>query len=199
MLEDIIMEYIILQKKSALTAFAAALFAALTKPFAKGDENTYEYRVSQSERVFDKYSNSLLRLAYAYVHNMADAEDILQDTMIRYIKSAPDFENDEHEKAWLITVTSNTAKNKLKYEEIRMADELDENLAEEGRADLSFVWEAVKKLPVKQREVVHLFYEEGYKTAEINLITWTDGKYAYSISITEGTTEENALKLINNK
>ena len=130
---------------------------------------------------------------------MADAEDILQDTMIRYIKSAPDFENDEHEKAWLITVTSNTAKNKLKYEEIRMADELDENLAEEGRADLSFVWEAVKKLPVKQREVVHLFYEEGYKTAEINLITWTDGKYAYSISITEGTTEENALKLINNK
>ncbi len=28
------------------------------------------------------------------------------------------------------------------------------------------MWEAVKKLPEKYREVVHLFYQEGYSTAE---------------------------------
>ena len=37
----------------------------------------------------------------------------------------------------------------------------------EEKADLSFVWEAVKSLPDTQRDVIHLFYEEGYQTAEI--------------------------------
>ena len=33
--------------------------------------------------------------------------------------------------------------------------------------DLSFVWEAVKQLPEKYREAVHLLYQEGYSTGEI--------------------------------
>ena len=50
---------------------------------------------------------------------------------------------------------------------MRCADELNEELASEEREDLSFVWEAVKALPVKYREAVHLFYAEGCSTAEI--------------------------------
>ena len=38
---------------------------------------------------------------------------------------------------------------------------------QEEREDLSFVWDAVKDLPVKYREVIHLFYYEGYSTAQI--------------------------------
>ena len=45
--------------------------------------------------------------------------------------------------------------------------ELNEELVAEEREDLRFVWEAVKGLPDTQREVIHLFYQEGYKTAEI--------------------------------
>ena len=29
------------------------------------------------------------------------------------------------------------------------------------------MWEAVKSLPVKYREVIHLFYHEGYQTVQI--------------------------------
>ena len=36
--------------------------------------------------------------------------------------------------------------------------------------DQSFVWEAVKDLPVKYREVIHLFYYEGLSTAQIAAI-----------------------------
>ena len=42
-----------------------------------------------------------------------------------------------------------------------------EELAAEQREDLSFVWEAVRALPDKYREIVHLFYHEGYQTAQI--------------------------------
>lgn len=34
------------------------------------------------ERVFDTHGNIILRLAYSYLHNMEDAEDILQETLI---------------------------------------------------------------------------------------------------------------------
>ena len=49
-------------------------------------------------------------------------------------------------------------------------DELEETLVAEEREDLSFVWEAVKALPEKYREVLHLYYQEGYPTKEISKI-----------------------------
>ncbi|MDY6324008.1 MAG: DUF4367 domain-containing protein [Catonella sp.] len=52
---------------------------------------------------------------------------------------------------------------------------------------------------VENEEINGITYKFSGDGKLVNLITWTDGKYAYSISITEGTTEENALKLINNK
>ena len=117
--------------------------------------------------IMDKYGNAVLRVAYSYLHNLSDAEDILQDTLIQFLKSAPAFENEGHEKAWLLTVASNLSKNKLSYLKIRQADELSEELVSEEKEDLKYVWEAVKKLPVKNREVIHLFYQEGYSTKEI--------------------------------
>ena len=64
-------------------------------------------------------------------------------------------------------MAGNLAKNRIRYIRVRDADELCEELAAEQRDDLSFVWEAVKALPVKYREVIHLFYHEELTTAEI--------------------------------
>lgn len=121
----------------------------------------------QAEQFFHHYGNHILRLAYSYLHNLSDAEEILQETLIRYLDKAPVFEHAEHEKAWLCHVASNLSKNRLKYNSIRSTDELQEELVAEEREDLSFVWEAVKNLPDKYREVIHLYYYEGYPTAEI--------------------------------
>lgn len=122
------------------------------------------------EHALDSYGNAILRLAYSYLHNMSDAEDILQDTLIQYMQSAPAFISEKHEKAWLLRVASNLSKNKIDYKRIRETDELEETLIAEEREDLSFVWEAVKNLPEKYREVIHLYYHEGYKTKEISKI-----------------------------
>lgn len=121
----------------------------------------------QAARLFDAYGNSILRYAYSYLHNMSDAEEVLQDTLIQYLKTAPQFENGAHEKAWLLRVAGNLSKNRLDYNAVRRADELSEELVAQEREDLSFVWEAVKALPVKDREVIHLFYQEGLSTKEI--------------------------------
>ncbi len=121
----------------------------------------------QAERLLDQYGNSVLRLAYSYLHNMSDAEEILQETLIRYLQTAPEFENSAHEKAWLMKVAANLSKNRIDYNQRRATDELKEELLAQDQEDLSFVWEAVKALPEQYREAIHLFYYEGYSTAQI--------------------------------
>ncbi len=152
--------------KEAAVSFFAKILKAAQSMAQSGNVSAMPLSASRaSERaglLLDKYGNNILRVAYSYLHNMSDAEDILQDTLIQYIRKAPEFENENHEKAWLLTVAGNLSKNKIEYLNIRKADELSEELVAENKEDLAFVWDAVKQLPEKYREVVHLFYQEGY-------------------------------------
>ena len=120
-----------------------------------------------AERILDVYGDAVLRLTYTYVHNMSDAEDILQETLIRYLENRPVFENEKHEKAWLFRVAANLSKNKIAYNKIRQADQLEDQLIVQEREDLTFVWDAVKRLPESYREAIHLYYYEGFPTAQI--------------------------------
>lgn len=122
---------------------------------------------ANAARLLDSYGNSILRLAYSYMHNMSDAVDIVQETLIRYLQKTPSFESPAHEKAWLLHVAANLCKNRLDYERIRKTDELNEELAAAEDENLSFVWEEVKALPEQYRAPIHLFYQEGYSTSEI--------------------------------
>ena len=54
-------------------------------PDAKEDMN------ETASRLLDQYGNMILRLSYSYLHNQSDAEDILQETLIKYLQTAPDF------------------------------------------------------------------------------------------------------------
>ena len=93
----------------------------------------------RAEELLDRHGNAILRYAYSYLHNMSDAEEVLQDTMIQFLKAAPQFDGPSHEKAWLLRVAGNLSKNRLDYNARRSTDELKEELAAQGREDLSFV------------------------------------------------------------
>ena len=144
--------------------FAESAINELKKEKTDSAASDKRYR---TENAMDRYGNSVLRMAYSYLHNMSDAEDILQETMIKYIRSAPVFESARHEKAWLLRVCANLSKNKIEYNKYRETDELNESLVGGNRQDLSFVWEAVKSLSPNYRAVVHLYYYEGYSTKEV--------------------------------
>lgn len=129
--------------------------------------NTKETINQKAAQLLEIYGDSILRMAYSYLHNMSDAEDILQETLIRYLQTMPELENASHEKAWLLKVAANLSKNRIDYNRVRQTDELEESLVAEKKEDLRFVWEAVRALPQKYREVIHLYYHEGYSTAQI--------------------------------
>ena len=149
------------------------LTQALGRLFFSADETTPPLQPSREKvnqratALLDQYGEHILRLAYSYLHNQSDAEDILQDTLIQYLRTSPTLESPAHEKAWLLRVAGNLSKNLLRAQGYRQADQLEETLVAQEREDLSYVWDAVKALPVPYREAIHLFYYEGYSTAQI--------------------------------
>lgn len=148
-------------------SLAAHLYTRILMLFPAKETPASAQSAALAEHVLCTYGQSILRLAYSYLRNQSDAEDILQETLVRLLRSAPEFETQEHEKAWLLHVAANLSKNRLRYNRLRRADPLEETLIAQERPDLAFVWEAVSALPVRWREVLHLYYQEEYSTAEI--------------------------------
>lgn len=111
-------------------------------------------------------SDMVYRLAYAQMKNSADADDVYQNVFYRYIKKEPEFENEDHEKAWFIKVTVNCCKTSLKSFWRTKVCELDETFEDKKveKEDLSF---ALKKLPKKYSAVIHLYYYEDMSIKEI--------------------------------
>jgi len=146
------------------------------KPSSGAYRKSDEQIEKEAEEIFDLHGNAILRLAISYLHNKEDAEDILQETLIKFVTVRPVFESEAHRKAWLMRVSSNLAKNRIDYNKVRDTMELNEEIAGEVQAELDngdeykAIWEAVKSLPVHQREAIHLFYQEGYSTSEIATI-----------------------------
>nr|WP_297283663.1 sigma-70 family RNA polymerase sigma factor [uncultured Agathobaculum sp.] len=131
-------------------------------------KKTKVYTEQKVSYLFDTYGDAVLRAAYAYLHNMDDAEDVLQNTFVQYLRAEPIFENSAHEKAWLLRVAINLSKNKLNSVWYKRTDALTEAYpCAQLDDELACVWDAVRSLPPKYREPIHLFYHEGYSTAEI--------------------------------
>lgn len=125
-----------------------------------------------AEVVFQTYGDRLFSAAYTVCQNREDAEDAVQDALIRYCAAKKDFDSDEHVKAWLLRVVINRSKdirasfwrrNKVEWQE-----EL-ESLPFAEPAD-SRLFEAVMGLEEKYRLVVHMFYYEDYDIGEISRI-----------------------------
>lgn len=124
------------------------------------------------EALYQAYGDMVYRLALVRTKNRADAEDVLQDVFFRCLRRQPVFTDENHQKAWLITVTIRSSKNLLTSAARRheAGSEPLEFLPAEDRSDGS-VYEAVMNLPGKYRTAVHLFYYEGYSVEEIGRMT----------------------------
>ncbi len=121
------------------------------------------------DNIYTKYSDRLYAAAFNICRQKQDAEDAVQDALIRLYHTDREFESEEHLKAWLLRVTINAAKstkrlfwnrNRTSYEEYM------DSLSFEEPSDRTLMDE-VLALPEKYRIVIHLFYYEEYKIKEI--------------------------------
>lgn len=123
-------------------------------------------------RAVDRYADMVRRLCMIHLKNEADTEDIFQTVFLKYLLSPVVFESEEHEKAWLIRVTSNACKDLLKSFFRSRTTSLDDLLERPAELppDHREVLEAVLSLPRKYREVIYLHYYEDYTAPQISRI-----------------------------
>lgn len=132
------------------------------------------------------YEAMLFGIAYLRLENRQDAEDVVQETFYRYLlhlKSRRDFADEEHEKAWLIKVTVNrcrkywrSAWTRHRAEEPHQeavpgsesAAPLEDEVLRRERGEE--VLSAVMSLPVKYRDVIHLYYYAGMSVREMGVL-----------------------------
>lgn len=118
-----------------------------------------------AEDILDKYGNNLYRICLVTLKNQADAEDALQDTLVRYLQKAPRFESEEHQKAWLIRVAVNICRDMLRKR--RYHQEELENIPVPQADEQQSALDALLTLPEQFRIPMILHYVEGYSVAEL--------------------------------
>lgn len=121
------------------------------------------------EEMIEKYSNMVYRLAMTRTGKKENSEDVFQEVFLRLSRKMPKFENEEHEKAWLIRVTINCSKNLLNSGFLKHRSDTEEELSFETK-ERHDVYYAVSELPLKYRTIIYLYYYEGYKINEISKI-----------------------------
>lgn len=121
-----------------------------------------------AEDIMQEYGNMIFRMAYASMRNRADAQDVLQDVLVSFIKSNPDFDNEHHVKAWLIKTTANRCKNMHLSAWFRLRNDVEDfDIVYEDKTPREDILAAINQLNANERLLIHLFYYEEYTSAEI--------------------------------
>ncbi len=117
--------------------------------------------------MYQEHCQTVYRVAFTYMKNSYDAEDAVQETFARLIRSGERFRSREKEKAWLIVTVSNVCKDMLRrhYRSDRALEDYQYLAAPPHEIDETM--EAILRLPEKYKTAVYLFYYEGYTAREI--------------------------------
>lgn len=118
-------------------------------------------------QIVEKFSDMIFRIAYQNLYHIDDAEDVVQDVFLKLLKQKDKcFHDYEHLKSWLIRVTINQCldykksffrKNTVSLEDFEIPYEQEERK----------ILEELYQLPKDYRNILYLYYYEGYTIKEI--------------------------------
>jgi RNA polymerase sigma factor (sigma-70 family) len=129
----------------------------------------------------DKFKDKLYRYSLNMLRNDLDAEDVIQELLIKIWNRKEQFDEIENKEAWCMTVTRN-----LCIDRIRARKQTSQDISEyhfisdhsptpdiqtEDRESLKIVMDILNGLPENQKEIIHLRDIEGYSYKEIAELT----------------------------
>lgn len=114
-----------------------------------------------------QYQQSMYRLALGILRNDRDAEDALSETIMKAYEHLAGLREKEKFKSWIMTILVNVAKNMLtKNSRLQLVDDVTVfgEAFEENQND---VWGSIMELGEQHRQIIILFYYDGFSTKEI--------------------------------
>ena len=144
--------------------------------------------------LYKLYSKAMLNIAFRIVGNIAEAEDVLQESFLDAFNKLKDFRQETTFGLWLKQIVVNRSINLLRKRKMDLVDidgeQLDNIPDEEVEDDeetllkVDQVKEAMKELPDGYRVVLSLYLLEGYDHEEIGQV----------LNITENTSRTQFLR-----
>ena len=127
---------------------------------------------SEINRAVEEYADMVRRVCFYHLKNREDTEDVFQNVFLKYMLCDKPFKDREHEKAWLLRVAINACKDYVKSFFRRNAIPLEtlREMEAGGMEEHREILEAVLALPGKYKDVIYLYYYEGYSASEIGRI-----------------------------
>ena len=127
---------------------------------------------NELKRIIELFGNNVFQTAFCYMKSYADAEDIREEAFIKLYLSGKSFDTDEYIKAWLLRVTANLCKDRLRsfwYKKILPLETAADIGTEEKPQDefISYLF----MLKPDYRIALYMHYYEGYTAREIAKIT----------------------------
>ena len=114
-----------------------------------------------------KNYQSYYRLAFSYVHQEADAMDIVQEGAYKAMLKAGSLREERYAGTWVYRIMINTAKDYIKKYERECAVQEEAVMdAKENSMDLDLK-EAVDKLPMQEKTLIILRFYEDKPLSEI--------------------------------
>lgn len=134
---------------------------------------------NEAEEIIVENYDAIYRYCYWKIGNSADAQDMTQETFMRFVQSLPDYRDHGKPKALLYTIARNQCINWYKKVKPTSLDEA-QSLIDEGsnaryeqvETKLSLQGQ-VSGLPEEQQEVLLLRYGQELKIEDIAAITGT--------------------------
>ena len=119
------------------------------------------------EEAVEKFAPVVLSACVMRLRHLSDAEDCAQETFLKLYTKSPDFSDEARLKAWLLRVALNECRHIIRDRRFHLPLEAAEKLpfpSPEDKQDISAV---LMELPDKYREVLWLYYGQGYQSDEI--------------------------------
>ena len=126
--------------------------------------------VDWAQDVVARQQDKLYRTALVIMRNKAEAEDVLQDVFVKLVEKSPQFESLVHETAWLMKVTVNLCKSRLRSYWWKKTVPLLDTYPAVSKAQRD-ITQSILALPHNYRIAINLFYYHGYAVKEIAEIT----------------------------
>jgi RNA polymerase sigma factor (sigma-70 family) len=127
------------------------------------------------KELYVRYSTKMLAVCYRYAHNREDAEDMLQEGLIKVFSQIHTFENRGALEGWIRRIVVHTCinilkKNKKFNESVDIIHATTVQVKEESIPSIiqaKQVVECIRLLPIGYRTVLNLYAIEGFSHREI--------------------------------
>ena len=141
------------------------------------------------------YERRVYMMALSFMKNDADAEDVAQEAFIKAFRNLSTFRGDAKFSTWLISITLNEARSRLRRQNIVRMQSLDEPPDEEGSVSPALLrdWREIPSETVEREEVRTLIkkavetlpdiYRQVFLLRDVEELDVSETAQALSISI----------------